>query len=80
MNPPKILMGAADARFCSLIGMALWMEVSLAEGNMQTFVVEIGDFKYPSRMKLRASDTLSKVIKSNDFAERVINFSNTGLL
>ena len=79
--PPQeiCLMGAAEARFCALMGLALWMEVSLAKGNMHsTFLVfEIGDLEDPpTRIKLRASDTLSEVIRSDDYADWVIDFSS----
>ncbi len=79
--PAQILLGAMDERYCPLIGLALWLEYSLSMRDIKTYVFELDGIEgktvtqVVNRSKNKATNTLTKVIKSSEFTDHVINYN-----
>ena len=61
------------------IGIGLWLEYSLSKrADIQTFLFdEKSNKKDPNQIKMKASGILTKVLKSETFAEGVLDFSQS---
>ena len=67
--PQQICLGAMEKRYSTQIGLSVWLEYALENGNLDTFVFEIDGTTDPKNIKSRASRYMMDVIKSDDFFE-----------
>lgn len=77
--PPQILFGCKDPNYCPLISLGTWLEYSLCEREIDTFVFEIDGCanmpdleKAAAKIKRHASDILTKLVRSSEFKDMEI--------
>lgn len=70
--PFQIILGAMDARFCALIGLAIWLEYSLENAHVERFAFEIDGQRNPDNIKYRASKYLRNLIESDEY-QRIVD-------
>jgi len=66
--PTQILIGATDSNFCVLLGLASWLEFSIAKyGKSQEWFWNYQNLDDPDSIKNRADTQLKKVLNSPAF-------------
>ena len=77
--PFQILLGAMDERYCSILGLGLWLESAMTYGDLTEYVFEYEGSCNPHNIKQRASKYLTDILRSTGFSDLLDNFLNLGL-
>ena len=67
-------MGSMDQSFCTLIGLACWLEIALTHGDLDEIVFGIEGTTNPFSIKQSASKYLMDILRGDGFHELVDNF------
>ena len=72
--PDQIILGAMDAKYCVLLGLACWLEYFIATGNegISEYLFAIEGTDDPAVINRRASNCLKYVLGDDDLVEMIL--------